>query len=141
MITINWQWTINLMLDLIGYNLEMFSWACFIWLPIAIAFKAAEFGVHLIAIVIMVLVIIGYTCWWLSHGIYQRRRGRMLAVAFLCLALCGWIPLSTVFTSLSSQKVVASVNPSPPNAVLYAVAGVTLLVGLARRKALAVGGR
>jgi hypothetical protein len=141
MIKADWRWTTNLMLDLIGYNLQMFSWACFIWLPIAIALKAAEFGGHLIAVVIMILIITGFACWWFSLGIYERKRGRMLVLAFFCLVIWGWIPLSTAFTSLGSSKAVASINPSPPSAVLYAIAGVTLLVGLARRKTLEEGRR
>ncbi len=141
MVRVDWHWTTNLILDLIGYNIQMFSWACFIWLPIAISFKIAEFGAHLIAIVILLLVLFGFTCSWFSLGIYKRRRGRMLMLAFLCVGLNGWLPLSTVFTSLRSSKVAASIMPSPPFAVLYVIAGVTLLIGLARRKVLEVGRR
>ena len=143
MFAVDWFWTINLMLDLIGYNLELCSWVCLIWLPFGIPIIARSSGApfHLAAILFVLSVLVGLTFCWFSKGIYKRRRGRMLVLASLFLAFWGWAPLSGVFSPLAGSKLVGLIGASPPGAILYAGAGVTLLIGLAQRKALEVGGK
>lgn len=134
--TADWRIAINLILDLAAYYLELLSWVCFIWLPLATAFMMHQFDVYLRVLAMLVLVMLGSLATWMSEGIYERRRGRMLMLALISFAFYGWVPNTYILKRFVSFSFLRWSGPSPLNFILCGVAWSALVIGLAKGESL-----
>lgn len=135
MSTVPWIWTTNLILDLIGYFLEVLSWFSLTWviLGAAIAIPLLKQPLYIIPIVVICAFVTGLILRWFAKGVYKRKTGRMLFTAILCLLVTITLTLTIILMTLPIAQVISLMG----QLVLYAASSVALFIGLAKHKVLA----
>jgi len=80
MLTAHWLSILNLILDLMGYLLDLAFWVLVTWYAIGAVFLARFLGgpIYMTPGLVAVSVLMGLGCGWLSRGIYNRKIGRMM---------------------------------------------------------------